>query len=392
MDKWNEWYKGVSTESAFRYGDTLTYEKGFDFLKTCGTVEDWGCGTGGFKRFFKNSDVNYVGLDGSDTPFSDRKVDLTSYTSQVDGIFMRHVLEHNYEWKSILMNALRSFGQKMCLVMFTPFSDETKEIAHNRGHGVDVPDISFRKEDLTDLFDGIDWSVESFQTNTGYGIEHIFFLNKKWLAFYTVQFGPDNHIHPAPSKKYACYYFTDRDRNFEGTGWIPIKLDVPYIDDYSACMAAKRVKVLPGRYSTLKPYKHTCYMDSKYMYVDEQFVEEHTKDEIFFREHPFIKNSVWAELERSMEAERYSKDRAKTIRYIEHNVQNGLSTETSTHLAGGFIIRTMSKSRLFDETWFRHIHMCGLNDQISLFFVKQLFRVTSEDWRKTTAYIIHEQV
>lgn len=388
MDKWNEWYKDVSTESAFRYGDTLTYEKGFDFLKTCGTVEDWGCGTGGFKRFFKNSDVNYVGLDGSDTPFSDRKVDLTLYTSQVDGVFMRHVLEHNYEWKSILMNALRSFGQKMCLVMFTPFSDETKEIAHNRGHGVDVPDISFRKEDLTDLFDGIDWSVESFQTNTGYGIEHIFFLNKKWLAFYTVQFGTDDHIHPAPSKKYACYYFTDRDRNFEGTGWIPVKLDVPYID---ACMAAKRVKVLPGRYSTLNSYTHTCYMDSKYIHVDEQMVETLVGHPVFFREHPFISNSVWTELEESMQQERYRRERNQYIEYINKNVTEGLASETPSHLAGGFIIRDMRKSRLFNETWFRHIQICGLNDQISLFFVKQLFADIVQSSKIERGSLIHEQ-
>lgn len=387
MDKWNEWYKDVSVESAFRYGDTLTYEKGFEFLKTCGTVEDWGCGTGGFKRFFKNSDVNYVGLDGSDTPFSDRKVDLVTYTSQVDGIFMRHVLEHNYQWRSVLENALRSFGQKMCLVLFTPFSTETKEIAHNRGHGVDVPDISFRKEDLTDLFGGIDWSIETFQTNTGYGVEHIFFLNKKWLAFYTVQFGPDEHIHPAPSKKYACYYFTDRDRNFGDSGWIPIKLDVKCTED-NACMAAKQVKVLPGRYLT---YAHTCYLDSKYVHVDEKMVERLTEHPVFFREHPFIFNSVWTELEESMQQERYKIQRDRYVDYINENIGKGLSPLTPTHLAGGFIVRDMKKSAPFDEAWFQHIQVCGLNDQISLFFVKQLFRDIVRSAPIEYGPLVHEQ-
>jgi len=50
MDKWNNWYKNldVKNPSAFKYGDTVTYQKGYNFLKTCGAVEDWGCGAGGF--------------------------------------------------------------------------------------------------------------------------------------------------------------------------------------------------------------------------------------------------------------------------------------------------------------------------------------------------------
>jgi hypothetical protein len=36
-------------------------------------------------------------------------VDLAHYRSNVPGIFMRHILEHNYEWARILDNALASF-------------------------------------------------------------------------------------------------------------------------------------------------------------------------------------------------------------------------------------------------------------------------------------------
>ena len=31
---------------------TITYELGYNFLKSCDKIEDWGCGAGGFKRFF----------------------------------------------------------------------------------------------------------------------------------------------------------------------------------------------------------------------------------------------------------------------------------------------------------------------------------------------------
>ncbi len=116
-DKWNGWYENLKLTDcgSFKYGDTSTYEMGYNFLESCDKIEDWGCGAGGFKRFFKNLN-KYVGVDGSKTPFADIKTDLLIYNSNVDGIFMRHVLEHNYEWKKILENALKSFTQRMCLV------------------------------------------------------------------------------------------------------------------------------------------------------------------------------------------------------------------------------------------------------------------------------------
>lgn len=182
-DKWNEWYKDLTQDSigSFRYGDTVTYTLGYNFLKNCNKIEDWGCGAGGFKRLFINGDLNkYVGVDGSKTPFADIKVDLTDYVSNVDGIFMRHVLEHNYEWKAILENACKSFTKKMCLVLFTHFSNETKEIAHNLKHGVDVPDMSFDKNELITVFNkyNITYDLTSIESSTGYNIEHIFCLYK----------------------------------------------------------------------------------------------------------------------------------------------------------------------------------------------------------------------
>ncbi len=182
-DKWNDWYKNLSKKDmgSFVYGDTISYKLGYDFLKSCNTIEDWGCGAGGFKRFFINKDLyKYKGIDGSKTPFSDVKADLTTYISNVDGIFMRHVLEHNYNWKNILSNACISFKMKMCLILFTPFNNYTIEIAHNLKHGVDVPDLSFDKNEITHIFDKykIRYELTTIQSNTGYGIEHIFYLYK----------------------------------------------------------------------------------------------------------------------------------------------------------------------------------------------------------------------
>lgn len=176
LGKWDKWYKNVDTMGAFRYGDTITYRLAADFMADIDEVEDWGCGTGGFKRFYKGK---YTGIDGSANPFVDKIADLREYRSSVDGIVMRHVLEHNYDWKSVLENAVASFNKKLCIIFFTPFVDETKEVAHNKKHGVDVPDIAFNRKDIERLFEGLRWSSQdNIKTRTGLGIEHIYYIEK----------------------------------------------------------------------------------------------------------------------------------------------------------------------------------------------------------------------
>jgi hypothetical protein len=180
VGKWDEWYKDLSNDpSSYRYGDTCTYEIGAKFLEDCADVEDWGTGAGGFKRFRPNA----IGVDGSDTPFADKKyIDLANYISFCEGIFMRHVLEHNYEWESVLAGAMASATKKLCVVLFTPFSSEgTKELAHNLMHGVDVPDLSLDKQRFEDILNTFEFSkitIEEHVTATGYGIETVILVEK----------------------------------------------------------------------------------------------------------------------------------------------------------------------------------------------------------------------
>ncbi len=156
----------------FPFGDTITYRKGMDFLSGIGFVEDWGCGTTWASRYLKNG--RYAGIDGSRSKFATKVVDLRTYRSSPDGIFMRHVLEHNVEWMKILENAVRSFRKRMALIMFIPFAKETKI----RNPGAEIPDIEFKKEDLTAFFWDLHLTEESFATPTQCGWEHIFYLER----------------------------------------------------------------------------------------------------------------------------------------------------------------------------------------------------------------------
>lgn len=173
LGRWDRWY-GLLGDEEEPYGLTPTYEMGADFLADCAMVEDWGCGKGWMRKLIEPG--RYRGLDGSRTPFADEVVDLAAYRSTVEGIFIRHVLEHDYRWREILGNAVASFTRKLVLVVFTPMGVETKEIAFAPDPG--VPDISFAEADLVAFFAGLRWRGERMESATQYGTETIFFVER----------------------------------------------------------------------------------------------------------------------------------------------------------------------------------------------------------------------
>lgn len=169
----------------FSYGDgqqpmfgTETYEKPLAWLtETCETIEDWGCGMAWARQFVPGK---YRGIDTSmaASQFADVICDLRDWKSEPDGIFMRHVLEHNLDWPDILKNAVSSFRKRFALVLFTPFSEtHTKELWPAGLH-----DISFRKEEITDHFRRFSYTEEHLETATMYGGEHIFYVERPAAA------------------------------------------------------------------------------------------------------------------------------------------------------------------------------------------------------------------
>lgn len=169
LGKWN-----YGTVPSFAYGDETSYRKAMAFLDGPYIIEDWGCGTAFAKKFVERG--RYVGVDGSWSLHCHLVADLRTYRSRADAILLRHILEHNWEWKKILENALASFQKKFCLVLFTPFSQETKSI------GVTwetIPDLSFRKEDLLEYLKPFSYTEETLQSATQYGVEHIFYITRE---------------------------------------------------------------------------------------------------------------------------------------------------------------------------------------------------------------------
>ena len=174
---WNRWYRDLEEPAA--YGDTESYQMGADWLTGCKTVEDWGSGKGWFRQFVRD-DQTYTGVDGSKTPFASVQADLASYMSVTEGLFMRHVLEHDYRWEAILQNAVLSFTKRMVLVLFVPMSDgDTVELAFAPDPG--VPDLSLSRRALERIIKSTSTivGVQTFTSATQYGSETVYLLEKK---------------------------------------------------------------------------------------------------------------------------------------------------------------------------------------------------------------------
>ena len=157
-----------------RFGrDDITYQKAAEFLDIEDSlVADWGCGTTYFRRFIRNA--RYVGIDGSASPWCNVVADLRTYRGYSDGILLRHVLEHNVDWKRILRNALRH-APRVVVVIFTPFRRTTRVIDMTWGV---VPTLSFKKADLCAAFTRPFLEEGPLATRTQYGIEHIFYVGR----------------------------------------------------------------------------------------------------------------------------------------------------------------------------------------------------------------------
>lgn len=171
LDLWD--YSTIETPE--RYGDVGSYKKAMDFLDgDYLVIEDWGCGTCYAKNFVTKG--IYRGIDGSESIFNDITKDLTQYTSKADSILLRHVLEHNISWEKVLKNALSSFQKRLVIIIYTPFSTETKYLVSQQENK--IPEISFKRDDLEKHLKGLKYKIESVETDVGYGVEHLIYIER----------------------------------------------------------------------------------------------------------------------------------------------------------------------------------------------------------------------
>ena len=213
--------------------------------------------------------------------------------------------------------------------------------------------------------------------------------NQLNLAFVTYFYGSANNINylipEIPSSKYNCYYYTnnkDMMEKLKNTKWISVfDNKITNNDLNESSMASKHLKAMPQDFKLLRKYDFICSYDNK-LEIYENNIENVINNELIknnyaiaIREHKFVQNNVWCEFALSMLHERYRKESEKTKTYIYKQLSNGLKETTKFHYENNILIRNMKhpKMKEFNEVWYSHIKECGIECQIALFFVKQLF-------------------
>ena len=165
----SDWYSGpVPTPK----GDPKSYDMAaeiFDGIK----VEDWGCGEGYFKYLYGTSTLS---VDDKDGAWTDKAVNFSSYTSQTPGILLRHMIEHRYDFRSIMANANKSFTEVLVLILFTPMDRKTRELAWNSGEG--LPLISFSHADVRSFFPECRVTWKDIRSNTQFGHERVYTVRR----------------------------------------------------------------------------------------------------------------------------------------------------------------------------------------------------------------------
>lgn len=212
------------------------------------------------------------------------------------------------------------------------------------------------------------------------------------IAYYTCFFGADNNDRnciPEPPCKTNSYYYTNNITTYnklEGTNWKRVFVDVPIKNDLTLdAMDAKLLKACPYLFKELRRCDATCYFDSA-LQVDATQVQE-LCDRVFtlsnysiiMARHPFL-SPTWLpsahnEYKNAMLQPRYAAQKDQIEAYMHEQVESGLLDTDCIHYATGFIVRKCNQvARQMGEVWYSHIKKCGIECQISFFFVQQIFK------------------
>jgi len=208
------------------------------------------------------------------------------------------------------------------------------------------------------------------------------------IAFYTCYLGPDgtwsNKVHPPPSSNHPCYYFTNNYNTFERAkkaGWAPVWMDVPVEESEIHNIANTKVlRCCPHLFEVLVPHTHLCYLDSKLWITDLDgilSVAKELTDErpLALSLHPFRDRyiTVWDEFEEAMLQYRYACQRSRYVTYMNNCLRIGFQNCPLRHACGFRIQKQGELARRIGESWYAHIGLCGIEDQISWQFVVQQF-------------------
>jgi len=210
-------------------------------------------------------------------------------------------------------------------------------------------------------------------------------LFKLDLTIYTYFIGSNdnvaNIVHNVPSTIFDCYYISNnRDtlRKAEDKGWITIYVDITAEDDMiDSNLKGKYYKLFPHKIDKIKNYQWTLFIDTKRYCNIEHVIDTCIKSDKGFNIVPHtngVKPYLENEITESFKQGRYKHQKNKILNYV-HEQRKIYTQEPNTFFGCSIILRKTNDPKSIEicERWFEHINMCGIQDQISFYFITLMY-------------------
>lgn len=203
------------------------------------------------------------------------------------------------------------------------------------------------------------------------------------LAIYSTYCGPTNNT-TFCRRAHTVYpsYFVSNNQEVlaiaASNGWNPIYNPAQPItaNPIESALQSKVAKTLPHMFEELNKYDYLFYIDDKYT-ISEGLVSDLVLDlnnrnaAIAMKQHRFLSPNVLIEFAESLKQDRYYLQREQMAAFIAARAAQGDSLTSPAHYETGCILRNMRHPDItdIDNMWFKYIMECGIECQISFFFV-----------------------
>ena len=207
------------------------------------------------------------------------------------------------------------------------------------------------------------------------------------LAIYSTYCGSSKDVTFVPRRyeRYPSFFYTNNPQiqfQAEAAGWNSFLLNtLPLTDDpVQSAMQSKLAKAAPHLLPALADFDYLFYLDDK-MVVDESRLAElvevldYHKAPLSIRRHPCPPPNILHEYTVSLEQKRYYDQRLRILDYMTEELEQGRSITADNRFWTSAILRNMRHPDTvkINDMWLHHINRCGIQCQISFFFVAQHF-------------------
>ena len=205
-------------------------------------------------------------------------------------------------------------------------------------------------------------------------------------AIYSCYYGPDSEktFLQKEYEGFDCYFVTNNKSVADQAHkkkWTVIFDNLEISDSKSVnAFNSKKVKCMPHIYSELKKYKYLIYVDDKKVFDPNLLLKYGLKSlnndgSLSLRLHPSNYTNIWCEFGMALLQERYRINKSIMYDYINNMLSLGYKEYGDIYWTS-LIIRDMSHYDTFkiNELWYKEVVKCGIECQISFFFIAQNFK------------------